>query len=529
MSIRSSPACLASVSLVGILFAAGCDLTPFVDQLSGQQAPAKSSAPAVVENAPDSDPAANPLAVATEPLRSAAQVASDAIVGVVNTATMSPDEIAVRGLFTEDRFGMETDGQKMLDRLTPEERSQTIVRMAGIGYLFMGPNSEAGQMVTAAGLLDAKYQPLSKDLEDGKLDSPQNQELADEAASKISDPARLVSLVTAELKARMPDARFELINLSIDGDEASGVVLMVTYLGTSPGPFAAKKIDGRWLRQQTSAAAERKVQEYKDNPVAASVKLPPRPQIRLTAAELAREFQSNPSGAAQKYGGILGSMWPGPAFGPFGPASPMGQPQGLIIPAAPKVPDHELIVEGLVLYCSLAQDNYTVYLVTPAGHPLVNMSVSPKSPLAKTIAAARCGQTLVATVDAAFYMTGDFHTGLVALQSQKFAVSGEPAEPCGPLTPFEFLDEIRDPALAAQNQARPIIVEGFVEDRHRGQSPFLTLVDASGRNRVPCMLRETQTRQIRMLRPRQLVRLQGYYIPPVGRNQLLLHNCEFVP
>ena len=524
MSIRSSHVFLASASLASLLFAAGCDLTPFVDQLSGHQA----AAPAVVEDAPDSSRAKGPLDVATEPLRSAARAAGDAIVGVVNTATMSPDEIAVRALFSEDRFGMETDGQKQLDRLTPADRSQLIVRMAGIGYLFLGPNSEAGQMVTAAGLLDAKYQPLSKDLEDGKIDSPQNQELADEAASKISDPARLVSLVSAELKARLPDARFELINLSIDGDEASGVVLMVTYLGTSPGPFAARRIDGRWLRQQTSAAAERKVQEYKDNPVEATVKLPPRPQIRLTAAELSREFQTNPSGAAQKYGGVLGNMWPGAAFGPFGPAEPAGQPQGLIIPTAPKTPDHELIVEGTVLFVTTDAKTHTLYLVTPAGAPRMNLTVDRALPLAKTVAAAKCGQTLVATVDAAFFMDSGEDAGLVALSSQKLEVSGQPAEPYGPLTAYQFLDEIRDPALAAQNQARPIVIEGFAESLARGQTPFVTIVDNAG-NRVPCLLQESQVRQLRTLRPRQTVRLQGYYVPPVGRNQLLLHNCVIVP
>jgi hypothetical protein len=114
------------------------------------------------------------------------------------------------------------------------------------------------------------------------------------------------------------------------------------------------------------------------------------------------------------------------------------------------------------------------------------------------------------------------------LQSQKLEVSGQPAEPYGPLTPFEFLDEIRDPALAAQNQARPIVIEGFTDALARGQSPFLTIVDNAG-NRVPCLLQESQVRQLRTLRPRQTVRLQGYYVPPVGRNQLLLHNCEFVP
>jgi hypothetical protein len=269
------------------------------------------------------------------------------------------------------------------------------------------------------------------------------------------------------------------------------------------------------------------VQEYKHNPVAASVKLPPRPQIRLTAAELSREFQANPSGAAQKYGGVLGNMWPGPAFGPFGLASPGGQPQGLIIPAAPKVPDHELIVEGTVMFVTTDAKTHTLYLVTPAGAPRMNLTVDRALPLAKSVAAAKCGQTLMATLDAAIFMEPGEDAGLVALQTQKLEMSGEEAEPHGPLTPFEFLDEIRDPALAAQNQARPIIVEGFAEGLNRGQSPFLTIVDNAG-NRVPCILQESQVRQLRTLRPRQTVRLLGYYVPPVGRNQLLLHHCELV-
>ena len=545
--IRCRVCCVALLNVLPVLV--GCLPSELVDELAGKKA-----AKAPVAEAPPGPPVPPPApqspaaGLVTSEVQAPSGLTESATASPTQPAVESPpssssappagvsvldflttDEGQVRRLFEDNVAALQSrDGKFILSRCPPEQRSALVLGMLQFDFWLLGPDSEVGRMVAEAGLYAEKYKPLFSERRDGKPFPPELQALADEAVGRLRDPERIVSLVQTALLAQMPETVYELIHLTIDGDEATGVQLAVTHFGTSPNPFSARKTDGKWRSTYPTPAALAKVRAYEADPTPATVKLPPRKQVHLTAAQLSAEFQSDPTGAAQRYSGPFG----GPSFSPFGPGGPGSfggppshpGPQGLIIPAVPKIRDYDIVVEGTIAFCQITDIGPVIYLVTPAGSHRVNMTVGSENPLKKIAAAAQTGQKLIAVVDGAYLMTSQSgEPGMVGLSSRKFEIAGEPAKSHGPLTPAEFLREIGDPTLAEKNQARPIVVQGTVEFL-TAQSPFVTLGDGAG-NRVMCIVDESQVKRLRSIRRGHEIALRGVYVPPTGRNQLLLHAC----
>jgi hypothetical protein len=375
--------------------------------------------------------------------------------------------------------------------------------------------------------LSERYKPLFDDLNDHQLDSPSNHALLDEAAGKIRDPARLITLVREFMVGRMPEARYELVNLTVDGDTAAGVCLVVTRAGTEANPFAAEKIDGTWYACQVTPAALDKVTEYEANPIPATVKLPPRKEVRVTAEQLAAEFQSDPTGASRKYGSPFGPIGP---MGPMGRMGPMGLgPPGLIIrpELPPKPPENDFLLEGKVAFRMTVANQPLVYLVTPAGLPAINMGPGEDNKLGALLAAAKPGQSVRAVIDSATLMTATMGApATIGVSSHQIEIRGEPAEPLGPLAAADFVRELADPLAAARYQGRPVILTGpAVMSRPEGL--MLGLGDGAG-GMVGCRLEPSERKELEAVKRGQSVSVQGTYIQPQRGNQLMLHGAVLV-
>ena len=527
----------ASFALLAVV--AGCEPAGVVSKpVAGPPPPPESVADRVGVVIAAEEPAGVVTESIEQPAEQAApldRTASAALFGAAALLpNLTPDEAAIHRMFAENgETSRTTDGRLILDRCHPDLRSELIIGMAQFGYFFLGADSEASRMVEEAGLLAEKYQPLFEDLKDHQIDSAANRALADEAAARIRDPARLVTLAREIMVGRMPEAKYELVNLAVEGDLAAGVCLVITRAGTQARPFAAERVGGTWFATRPTPAALAKVKEYEANPTGATVRLPPRKEVRVTAEQLAAEFQSDPHGASRKYGSPYGPVGPIGPMGPFGPGGRPPGPQGLIVrpELPPPPPDHDTVLEGIVAYRLFLANRWLVYLVTPAGRPAINLTAGNLTAdedraLAASLAAAEPGQTVRAVVDAAAMtvvpMTGP---GTITVSSRQVAIEGEAARPFGPLAAADFFRELADPTAVARYQGRPVILTGEAVVS-QPQALMVGLSDGQ-RGMVGCQLAPSERRALQAVKRGQRIAVRGTYIQPHGRNQIMLHGAVF--
>ena len=472
---------------------------------------------------------------AAPPLDRAATAASAALSGAAALLpNLTSDEAAIHRMFAENlETSRTTDGKLILDRCHPDLRSEVIIGIAQFGYFFLGADSEVSRMVDQAGLLGEKYQPLFEDLKDHQLDLPANRALADEAAARIRDPARLVTLVREIMVGRMQEAKYELVSLTVEGDKAAGVCLVITRGGTEAKPFAAEKVAGTWYATRPTPAALAKVKDYEANPPGATVSLPPRKEVRVTAEQLAAEFHSDPHAASRKYGSPYGPVGPMGPIGPVGPIGPGGPrpptgPQGLVIrpELPPPPPDHDTVLEGTVAYRLFVANTQLVYLITPAGRPSLNLTAGQDKELAASLAAAEPGQTVRAVVDAAaMTVLPIMGPGTITVTSRQVVIEGRPARSFGPIAAADFFRELADPMAVARYQGRPVILTGEAVVS-QPQALMVGLSDGQ-RGMVGCQLAPSERKALQAVKRGQQITVRGTYIQPHGRNQIMLQDAVF--
>jgi hypothetical protein len=185
------------------------------------------------------------------------------------------------------------------------------------------------------------------------------------------------------------------------------------------------------------------------------------------------------------------------------------------------------VLEGTVAYRLSIHDHPVIYLVTPAGSPAVNMMAGSDKDHATRLAAAEPGQTLRAFVDAATLATSPMGgQATVSISSGQFQIRGEAGQPLGPLKASDLMRELSDPAAVAKYQGQPIIVTG---NAVMSQPQMLMLGLSNGQGgMIGCVLQAAERKKLQAVKQGQPVRVQGTYVQPVGRNQLMLHGASFV-
>ena len=406
------------------------------------------------------------------------------------------DEGQVRALFAELLAAAAVaDGRRLLACYPPAEHEALIRRTATVIVSTERAVAEMDRM--AAG----EFRPPGADaaqrgFAEASAMAQQTQAMIEAVRSSAAEKEQLLSRAATAIRQWTGESRSELVNLSIEGNEATGVHLMVTYAGTGSSAFAARKVDGRWTAVVASPAADAKVEAYKKNPQpAATVKLPPRPQVRISADDLVREFQADQVAAGRKYS-------PGPGR------------------------NEEYLLEGTVAYRQPTGFGSIVYLLTPVGSPPISVSPQKKAEIDEQLVQAQAGQTIVATIGSVRWLQSPQGAeGTIGVSPLRVELRGQPAEPTEPLSVREFQRQTSDAAAAVRLRAQPVTLHGNAAFS-RPQQMLVGVTD--GMQTVLCFLDESQRKRLQGVKPGEVVRIQGTFAPQPGTNQTLLRFCVFV-